>query len=107
MTEKYILVMCTCPDDVAAAKIATAVVTERLAACVNRIPRVVATFWWKDQVQTDTEALLLIKTVDRLLEPLMKRIHDLHPYEVPEVIKLPIEGGSELYLAWIGRSVAQ
>jgi periplasmic divalent cation tolerance protein len=107
MIEKYILVMCTCPDDVVAAKIATTLVTERLAACVNRIPRVVATFRWKDAVQTDTEALLVIKTVDRLLEPLTQRIHDLHPYEVPEVIKLPIEGGSERYLAWIGQSVAQ
>jgi len=107
MTEKCILVLCTCPDDVVGAKIATTLVTERLAACVNRIPRVVATFRWKDAVQTDAESLLLIKTVDRLLEPLSRRIHDLHPYETPEVIKLPIEGGSEPYLAWIGQSVAQ
>lgn len=105
MTEKYILVLCTCPDDVVAAKIATILVNERLAACVNRIPRMVSTYWWKDKVQTDTESLLIVKTADRLLDRLAQRIHDLHPYEIPEVIKLPIEGGSERYLAWIGQSI--
>jgi periplasmic divalent cation tolerance protein len=107
MSKKYILVFSTCPDDVVAAKIATALVSEKLAACVNRFPRVVSTFWWKGEVQSDTESLLMIKTVDRLLEPLSKRIHDLHPYELPEVIKLPIEGGSERYLEWLGQSIAQ
>jgi periplasmic divalent cation tolerance protein len=99
--------MCTCPDDVAAAKIANALVSERLAACVTRLPRVTATYRWQEEVKTESEALLLIKTVDRLLDRLTKRIHDLHPYELPEVIKLPIDGGSERYLAWISQSVAQ
>lgn len=107
MSEKYILVFCTCPDDVVAARIATVLVSEKLAACANRFPRMVSTFWWKDEVKTDTEALLMIKTVDRLLEPLSKRIHDLHPYELPEVIKVAIEGGSERYLEWIGQNVSQ
>jgi len=107
MSEKCIFVFCTCPDDVVAAKIATALVSEKLAACANRFPRMVSTFRWKGEVQTDTEALLMIKTVDRLLEPLSKRIHDLHPYELPEVIKVAIEGGSERYLEWIGQNVSQ
>jgi periplasmic divalent cation tolerance protein len=89
MSEKYILVFCTCPDDVVAAKIATTVVSEKLAACANRFPRLVS------------------KTVDRLLEPLSKRIHDLHPYELPEVVKVAIDGGSERYLEWIGQNVVQ
>lgn len=107
MSEKCILVFCTCPEDVVAAKIATTLVSEKLAACVNRFPRVVSTFWWKGEVQSDTESLLLIKTVDRLLEPLSKRIQDLHPYELPEVIKVAIDGGSERYLEWIGQNVVQ
>jgi periplasmic divalent cation tolerance protein len=107
MSDTYILVLCTCPDDVLAARIATTLVSEKLAACVNRFPRMVSTYWWKGEVQSESEALLMIKTVDRLLEPLSRRIHDLHPYKLPEVIKLPIEGGSERYLEWIGQNVAQ
>lgn len=107
MSEKHILVLCTCPEDVVAARIATALVEEALAACVNRIPRMVSTYRWEGKVKTDTEALLLIKTADRLLDRLTQRIHELHPYELPEVIALPVEGGSERYLAWLGQSVAK
>lgn len=106
MNEKYILVLCTCPEDVVAARIATALVEERLAACVNRIPRMVSTYRWEGKVKTDTEALLLIKTAGSLLEALTQRIEELHPYELPEVIALPIAGGSERYLAWLGQNLA-
>ncbi|HSC06297.1 MAG TPA: divalent-cation tolerance protein CutA [Steroidobacteraceae bacterium] len=106
MTEKYILVLCTCPEDVVAARIANHLVEEKLAACVNRLSRMTSTYRWEDKVQTETEALLMIKTAERLLEPLSARIRELHPYELPEVIALPIEGGSERYLAWLGQSVA-
>jgi periplasmic divalent cation tolerance protein len=106
MTEKYILVLCTCPEDVVGARIANTLVEEKLAACVNRLPRVSSTYRWEGKVQSETETLLMIKTAERLLEPLGKRIRELHPYELPEVIALPIEGGSERYLAWLGQSVA-
>ena len=106
MTEKHILVLCTCPEDVVAARIATTLVEEKLAACVNRLSRMSSTYRWEDKVQTETEALLMIKTTARLFAPLSERIHALHPYEVPEVIALPIENGSERYLAWLGQSVA-
>jgi periplasmic divalent cation tolerance protein len=106
MSEKYILVLCTCPEDVVAARIANTLVEEKLAACVNRLSRMSSTYRWEGKVQTETEALLLIKTAARLLEPLSARIRELHPYELPEVIALPIEGGSERYLDWLGQSVA-
>jgi periplasmic divalent cation tolerance protein len=106
MTEKYILVLCTCPEDVVAARIANTLVEEKLAACVNRLSRMSSTYRWEGKVQTETEALLLIKTTERLFAPLSERIRALHPYEVPEVIALPIENGSERYLAWLGQSVA-
>ena len=89
-----------------ASRIANALVEEKLAACVNRLSRMTSTYRWEGKVQSETEALLLIKTTQRLLDPLSKRIKELHPYEVPEVIALPIEGGSERYLAWLGQSVA-
>lgn len=89
-----------------AARIATTLVEERLAACVNRISRMSSTYRWEGKVRTETEALLLIKTAHRLLDPLSRRIQELHPYELPEVIALPIDGGSERYLAWLGQSVA-
>ncbi len=106
MTEKHILVLCTCPEDVVAARIANVLVEERLAACVNRLSRMTSTYRWEGKVQSETEALLLIKTTQRLLGPLGQRIKELHPYELPEVIALPIEGGSERYLAWLSQSVA-
>jgi len=106
MMEKYILVLCTCPEDVVAARIANALVEEKLAACVNRLSRMTSTYRWEGKVRSETEALLMIKTTERLLERLGERIRELHPYELPEVIALPIEGGSERYLAWLGQSVA-
>lgn len=105
MTDKYILVLCTCPEDVVAAKIATTLVEESLAACVNRFPRMVSIYRFEGKVESDTESLLLIKTAERLLDRLTKRILELHPYKVPEVIALPIQGGSERYLEWLGQSV--
>jgi periplasmic divalent cation tolerance protein len=106
MTEKYILVLCTCPEDVVASRIGTTLVEEHLASCVSRLSRMVSTYWWKGKMETDTEALLMIKTSERLLPRLSKRIEELHPAELPEVITLPITGGSERYLEWLGQNLA-
>ena len=106
LNEKYILVLCTCPEDIVAGKLATALVEERLAACVNRLSRMTSTYRWEGQVQTESESLLVIKTARRLFDRLAQRIGELHPYEVPEIIALPVEAGSERYLAWIGQNVA-
>lgn len=107
MNTQYILVLCTCPDDVMAARIATTLVEERLAACVNRIARMNSTYWWQGKVMTETEALLLIKTGATQFDALSRRIHELHPYEVPEVLALPFVQGSERYLEWMGQSLAR
>jgi periplasmic divalent cation tolerance protein len=106
MNEQYILVLCTCPEDVVAARIATTLVEERLAACVNRLSRMASTYRWEGKVQTETETLLMIKTSAGRFEALSRRIHELHPYEVPEVLALPLVEGSERYLAWLGQSLA-
>jgi periplasmic divalent cation tolerance protein len=80
-------------------------VSERLAACVNRIPGVHSTFLWEGRLQEDEEILLIIKTSADRLATLSARIQALHPYEVPEVVAVGIAGGSERYLSWLGQSV--
>jgi periplasmic divalent cation tolerance protein len=96
-----VLVFCTCPDESVAERIATALVEERLAACVNRLAGVVSTYRWKGAVQRDSECLLLIKTTIERFAALRERIVALHPYELPEVIAVDIARGLTPYLDWI------
>jgi periplasmic divalent cation tolerance protein len=97
--------MCTCPDEETAKRIAGALVTEHLAACVNRMAGVRSTYRWQGQVQDEPEVLLLIKTVRRRFEALELRLKALHPYDLPEIIALPATAGSAEYLAWVGTEV--
>ncbi|HET7065704.1 MAG TPA: divalent-cation tolerance protein CutA [Rudaea sp.] len=96
-----ILVLCTCPDESVAERIAAALVEERLAACVNRLPAVASTYRWKGEVHRDSECLLLIKTTNERFDALRERIVALHPYELPEVIAVDVARGLPPYLAWI------
>jgi periplasmic divalent cation tolerance protein len=96
-----ILVLCTCPDEPAADRIAGALVEERLAACVNRLAGVVSTYRWKGEVRRDNESLLLIKTTVERFAALRERIVALHPYELPEVIAVDVVRGLPSYLDWI------
>lgn len=88
-----------------AEKIAGALVGERLAACVNVVPGLVSTYRWKGAVEKDEELLLLIKTRAERVEELGARLRALHPYELPELIVLPIAAGHGAYLDWIADSV--
>ena len=103
---KCLVVLCTCPDGAPAAQLAETLVGDGLAACVNRLPGVVSNFRWEGRVQQETETLLLIKTTEDRLEALTARITDLHPYELPEVVAVPVLGGLEQYLDWIRTSVS-
>ncbi|MBD8897379.1 divalent-cation tolerance protein CutA [Rhodanobacter sp. DHG33] len=103
---EILLCLCTCPDTDSAQKLAEALVGERLAACVNRLPGVLSTYRWQGQVNTDGEELLLIKTTAARFEALKARLLELHPYELPELIALPIERGHAAYLDWL-RSATQ
>lgn len=85
-------------------KIARALVEERLAACVN-VSQVKSYFKWEGKLSADSEELMIIKTERRMIEPLKKRIKELHSYKVPEVIVLSISEGDEAYLRWIGESI--
>ncbi|HEY9840167.1 MAG: divalent-cation tolerance protein CutA [Candidatus Sericytochromatia bacterium] len=87
-----------------ARSLATALVKERLAACVNRVGPVTSTYIWEDKLQEDTEYLLVAKTRRGLIETLAARVRELHSYSLPEVIALPIVDGLPAYLDWISQA---
>jgi periplasmic divalent cation tolerance protein len=98
------IVHCTCPDAVTADRIATALVDEGLAACVNVLPGVRAVYRWQGAVEHADEVLLLAKTTAGRLVALTARICQLHPYELPEVVAVEAAGGSPAYLAWVAEA---
>ena len=93
--------LCTVPNRDTATRIAEALVTEQLAACVNIIPAIQSVYRWKDTLEHDEELLLLIKTSNFVWARLQERILALHPYELPEIISVPIQDGHSNYLNWI------
>lgn len=93
-----LLVYCTCPDEVSAAALAESLVAARLAACVSRIPGMASTYRWQGGTCTDEEVLLLIKTTSQRFAALEALAVKLHPYDVPELIAVPIERGHKPYL---------
>ncbi|HEY6988287.1 MAG TPA: divalent-cation tolerance protein CutA [Bryobacteraceae bacterium] len=101
----FVAVFCTCRDQQEALHLANAVVEQRLAACVNVLPPVQSVYRWKEEVQIETEYLLLIKTTAARFAPLRDAITKLHSYETPEVLAVPVADGSDRYLAWIRESV--
>jgi periplasmic divalent cation tolerance protein len=95
-----ILVLSTLNSPKEARKLALRLVQEKLAACVNVIPKVLSIYSWKGKICMDPECLLLIKTRKNLYSKLEKRIRALHPYEVPEILSFSLEKGSKDYLKW-------
>ena len=104
MADAIRVVLVTCPNARSARRIAAELVTRRLAACVNVIPGVESVFWWRGKVEHAREALLVIKTPSRLTDRLRRAVLALHPYEVPEVIALPVTSGHPPYLRWVRAS---
>ncbi len=100
----YAVVLVTCPAE-AAEKVARAVLDGRAAACVNILPGVRSLYWWKGKVEDANECLLLIKTRTSLLGRLERVVRGAHPYEVPEILPLPVTRGYRPYLDWIEESV--
>ena len=105
MTEQVILAFSTCPDETVARRIAEALVSERLAACVNRVAGVRSSYFWDGILQDDGEILLIIKSTSAQLANLQGRLNELHPFELPEFVVTPVTGGNERYLDWIRRHV--
>ncbi len=101
-----LVVLVTAPTAEQATELARALVAERLAACGNVLPGVRSVYRWEGSVREDAEALLVLKTSRARFEALRDRVLALHPYQVPEVLALPVEAGGAAYLAWIAAETA-
>ena len=99
------LIYVTAPDLSAAETIATAVVSEKLAACANLLDGILSLFHWEGKLCREKETVLILKTTGEQAETLIRRIRQLHPYECPCIVSLPIDGGNPAFLQWIESSV--
>ena len=95
------IVLTTCPDEACAERIARVLVEEGLAACVNILPPMRSIYRWKGEIQGATEQLLVIKSTRARFPAIRDRLRSLHPYELPEIIAVPIADGLPEYLAWL------
>ena len=100
------VVLVTAPSSDTALALARALVDERLAACGNIVEKITSIFRWQGAVQTETEALLVLKTSADRVDALRARVVELHPYDVPEVLALAITAGHQPYLDWLGDGLA-
>jgi len=104
MTDK-ILVFTTAGSEKNAKNIAETLVKLRLAACVNILPKLTSVYRWEEKIETAEEWLLIIKTIRKNFTAVRDAIKELHTYELPECVSVPIEDGSEAYLKWIADSM--
>jgi periplasmic divalent cation tolerance protein len=107
MSKQVMVVLSTAPDEDAAANLAAALIEARLAACVNIVPGVRSLYWWGGAVQDDAEVLMICKTDAELVDTLAATITEKHPYDCPEVVALPVAGGSGDYLSWVSESLGR
>ncbi len=96
-----IVVLCNCPAETSTRRIASILVQEKLAACVNLLPTVTSIYIWQGNTEESQEIQLVMKSRRTLFHVLEQRVAELHPYEVPEIIALPILCGNASYLHWL------
>ena len=100
-TTRSLIILNTCPDQETANKLATLLVEKRLAACVNIIPGLSSVYQWQGEIHNDQECLLIIKTSEPRYKAVEQELKEHHPYELPEIIAVPVEKGEKNYLNWI------
>ncbi len=103
--QEWLVVLMTAGSQEEADRIANTLVAEMLAACVNVLPGVTSVYRWEGEVQRDQEWLLVAKSTRDVLDDLVRRVQAIHSYDLPEIIALPIVGGSEAYLRWLDAEV--
>ncbi len=106
MKNAYCLVLNTCPDEQTAREMAYYLIEQGVAACINIVPQARSIYRWQGRVEEDAEVLLLIKTRGDAYPELERILQSRHPYEVPEIISLPLNGGLSDYLSWLDDSVS-
>jgi periplasmic divalent cation tolerance protein len=107
MNSEYVLVLTTLPSDADAPAFARMLVEERLAARVNLLPPMESIYRWEGEVQHDSERQVMMKTSRPRVVALWERLRELHPYDVPEFVVVPIVDGNDAYLRWIGESTEE
>lgn len=105
MSESVRVVFISTPRD-ESGSLARQLVEKRLAACVNIVPKIESYFWWDDVVEHDEEALLIAKTTEGRFKELMNFVEETHPYDLPEVISVPLADGLPEYVAWLVKEVS-
>jgi len=98
---KEIVIFITSRSKEEAKKLTRKLVEEKLAACINIISNVESLYWWKGKIETSKECMLVVKTHGKKIEEIIQRVKEIHSYEVPEIIALPIVEGNKDYLTWI------
>lgn len=104
MADDCLLVLCTCPNDTVAAELATVLIEQKLAACVNTVPGLRSYYRWEGNLRQGDEVLLMIKTTRVRYAELESTLKRLHPYSLAEIIATPLTAGSADYLQWIRES---
>ena len=99
--DDFAIVMVTAPDRALARRLAKGALEAKLAACANIVPAVESHYWWEGKLESSDELLLLLKTRQSLLPNLERVIREIHTYDTPEFISLPLTAGSRRYLAWL------
>jgi periplasmic divalent cation tolerance protein len=97
----YVIAYVTARDQEEAKRIGEAVVREKLAACANIVPSIQSIYWWKGNIEDERESLLMLKTKKTLVARLIKRVKELHSYEIPCVDIIPVVDGNKEYFKWI------
>ena len=101
MSQEILLALSTFPDAETARKISNQLVTEKFAACANILPAVESIYRWKEKIESDNETLVLFKLSENRQSAFQEKLRSLHPYEVPEIIVVPISSGLPEYLHWV------
>ena len=99
--DDFAVVMVTAPDMDLARRLAKAGLEAKLAACANIVPAIESHYWWEGKLESSNEALVIFKTRQEMLPKLEQIVRDVHSYDTPEFVALPLIAGSRKYLAWI------
>ena len=103
----YVVLFITTADDEEAQLISRVLLEQKKAACVSIVPKVSSLFWWQGNIEQAKESLLVVKTRAELLDEIAKLVKEIHSNDVPEIIALPIVGGSQDYLEWVGEETRE